>query len=236
MNMPHVAILAGGLATRMRPATEKIPKSLLDVAGKPFVARQLEHLASQGVRSVTLCVGYLGEMIQDEVGDGARFGLKVSYSFDGAKLLGTGGALRQALHLLGDDFFILYGDSFLPINFAKVARVFESSGKPVLMTVLENRGQWDRSNVLMRNGALVEYNKNATRPDFKFIDYGLGLMKADTLRTYAKDTRFDLAEVHHRLSLAGQLAAFEVQERFYEIGSPDGLAQTTDYFKGREIK
>ncbi|PPQ32610.1 nucleotidyl transferase [Rhodoblastus sphagnicola] len=232
--MPPVAILAGGLATRMRPITEKIPKALIDVAGKPFVARQLEYLARQKVSSVVLCVGYLGEMIRDEIGDGARFGLKVSYSFDGEKLLGTGGALRRALPLLGDVFFVLYGDSFLPVEFAEIAESFRACGQPALMTVLENAGRWDRSNVLMRDGRLVEYNKAAARPDFTFIDYGLGLLKAEALQAGPDDAVLDLAEIYHRLSLGGQLAAYTVKERFYEIGSPEGLAETIHYFKGTD--
>lgn len=230
--MPPVAILAGGLATRMRPATEKIPKALLDVAGKPFIARQLEYLARQQVSQVVLCVGYLGEMIEDEIGDGAGFGLKVSYSFDGEKLLGTGGALRKALPLLGDAFFVLYGDSFLPVAFAPIAGAFAASGQPALMTVLENRGQWDRSNVLMREGRLIEYNKAAARADFTYIDYGLGLLKSEILRAMPDDVIVDLAEIYRLFSLAGKLAAYVVHERFYEIGSPDGLKETSDYFKG----
>jgi N-acetyl-alpha-D-muramate 1-phosphate uridylyltransferase len=229
--MPTVAILAGGLATRMRPATEKAPKSLLDVAGQPFIARQLDYLARQKVESVVLCAGYLGDMIQDAIGDGARFGLRVSYSFDGPKLLGTGGALRRALPRLGDAFFVLYGDSFLPVALAPIAEAFVTSGQPALMTVLENAGRWDRSNVLMRDGRLIEYNKAAAGAHFTFIDYGLGLLKADVLQAFPEDAAFDLADIYHRLSLAGQLAAFEVRERFYEIGSPDGLAETSAYFE-----
>src|SRR5271163_370338 len=113
-----VAILAGGLATRMRPVTERIPKSMIEVAGRPFIEHQLELLQAENVKNVVLCVGHLGEMIQAHIGDGKRFGLSVSYSFDGERLLGTGGALRRALPLLGHDFFVLYGDSYLDISYA----------------------------------------------------------------------------------------------------------------------
>ena len=116
MTLP-VAILAGGLATRLRPITEKIPKSLVDVAGEPFIVRQLDYLFRQRVRDVVLCIGYLGEMIEAVVGDGSRFGLRVSYSIDGPILLGTGGALRRAAPLLGEAFFVLYGDSYLPVDY-----------------------------------------------------------------------------------------------------------------------
>src|ERR1700712_1818752 len=164
-----VAILAGGLATRLRPITETIPKALVDVAGVPFVCRQLEYLREQGVKKVVLCTGYLGEMIEDVVGDGSAFGLEVAYSPDGPTLLGTGGAMKQALSLLGDSFFLLYGDSYLPIDFSKVEEAFIEGGKSGLMTVLDNGDRWDKSNVLFRDGRLVEYNKKSPRAEMRYI-------------------------------------------------------------------
>src|SRR4051794_4872944 len=137
-----VAILAGGLATRLRPLTETIPKSLVEVAGEPFLAHQLRLLHSHGIRRATLCVGYLGEMVREFAGDGARFGMEVTYSFDGPELRGTAGAVRQALPLLGPAFFVLYGDSYLPCDYAAVERAFLESGKLGLMTVFRNEGQW----------------------------------------------------------------------------------------------
>jgi len=228
--MLPVAILAGGLATRLRPITETIPKALVDVAGVPFICRQLDYLHTQGIRKVVLCIGYLGEMIQAVVGDGSKFGLDVSYAPDGPMLLGTGGALKQALPLLGEQFFVLYGDSFLPVNFAAVEKAFFESNKLALMTVLENGDRWDKSNVLFRAGELIEYNKHAPRPEMAFIDYGLGALTGSTLNSYAVGQNFDLAEVYHMLSLQGQLAGYEVHERFYEIGSHSGLKETETYF------
>jgi NDP-sugar pyrophosphorylase family protein len=149
-----VAILAGGLATRLRPITEKIPKSLVPVAGKPFLAHQLELLHSRGIRRAVLCIGYLGEMIQHEFGDGAKFGVKLDYSFDGQKLLGTGGAIKRALPLLADEFFVLYGDSYLPVDYAPIAQFFHQSGKPGLMTVFRNEGKFDTSNVVLAEGEI----------------------------------------------------------------------------------
>ena len=146
--MLPVAILAGGLATRLRPITETIPKALVEVAGEPFIARQLNYLSEQGVSKVVLCVGYLGDMIRDVVGSGERFGLKVSYSEDGPTLLGTGGALKAALPLLGRHFFVLYGDSYLPVNFSAVQTAYEQNKRQSLMTVLKNQDRWDKSNVL----------------------------------------------------------------------------------------
>ena len=181
MKLP-VAILAGGLATRLRPVTETIPKALVDVAGTPFILRQLDYLRHQGVSRVVMCVGYLGEQIEAVVGDGAACGLSVSYSQDWPSLLGTGGALKQALPLLDSRFLVLYGDSYLPIDFAAVERAFLASGKPALMTVQHNADRWDKSNVLFRDGAILEYNKRAPTPDMMHIDYGLGAISADVLK------------------------------------------------------
>jgi MurNAc alpha-1-phosphate uridylyltransferase len=229
-----VAILAGGLATRLRPITETIPKALVDVAGKPFIVRQLEYLQAQGVRDVALCVGYLGEMIQDVVGTGERFGLQVRYSFDGSELLGTGGALKKALPVLGDHFFVLYGDSYLPVVFSAVQDAYVQSGRPALMTVLKNGDRWDKSNVLFVDGQLVEYNKRAPRPKMAYIDYGLGLVSANVFDTCPIDSPFDLADVYKDLSVKGQLAGLEVHQRFYEIGSHSGLKEAEEYFLTKE--
>jgi len=229
-----VAILAGGLATRMRPITTTIPKALIEVAGKPFIHRQLEYLRGQGVTKVVLCLGFLGEQVEAFVGDGSRFDLAVQYSYDGPKLLDTGGALKQALPHLGDRFFVLYGDSFLPCDFAAVQNAFQESAKPALMTVVRNDDRWDRSNVLFRDGRLLEYNKRARRPEMTYIDYGLGVLCSKVLAGRSSGTAFDLATVYHELSLAGGLAGFEVHERFYEIGSPEGLKDAENYFaRGR---
>jgi N-acetyl-alpha-D-muramate 1-phosphate uridylyltransferase len=232
MKLP-VAILAGGLATRLRPITETIPKALVDVAGTPFILRQLNYLRRQGISRVVLCVGFLGEQIEAVVGDGAACGLSVSYSQDWPTLMGTGGALRQALPLLDSQFLVLYGDSYLPIDFGSVERAFLNSGKPALMTVQRNADQWDKSNVLFVDNVIVEYNKQAPTPSMKHIDYGLGAISAQVLANENTTGAFDLADIYHRLSLSGQLAGYEVHERFYEIGSHKGLAEAADFFKSR---
>lgn len=232
--MLPVAILAGGLATRLRPITETVPKALVEVGGVPFVCRQLEYLYQQGIRQVVLCIGYLGEMICSVVGDGSRFGLQVTYSADGPVLLGTGGALKRALPLLGGEFFVLYGDSFLPVDFAPVESSFKASHKAALMTVLKNVDQWDKSNVVFLDGRLLEYNKKAPRTEMTYIDYGLGVLRAEVLADYPVGEAFDLAEVYHALSLEGQLAGYEVKERFYEIGSHWGLSEAEEYFLNKE--
>ena len=229
-----VAILAGGLATRLRPITQTIPKALVEVAGKPFILRQLEYLREQGVQHVVLCIGYLGEMIQDVVGAGERFGLQVDYSPDGATLLGTGGALKKALPLLGEHFFILYGDSYLPVDFTGVQKAYALSGQQALMTIFENGDRWDKSNVLFEGGRLMEYNKHAPRPDMAYIDYGLGVVAAEVFAQYPADEPFDLADVYQTLSKKGQLAGLEIHDRFYEIGSPSGLKEADNFFLTKE--
>jgi len=224
LNLP-VAILAGGLASRLRPLTDKIPKVLLPVAGKPFLAHQLELLRRQELHQVVLCVGYLGELIQDQFGDGGRWGVKLEYSFDGPVPVGTGGALKQALSLLGEKFFTLYGDSYLPIDFKPVAEFFQNSGKRGLMTVYENRGRYDTSNVWFADGEIEAYDKVNRLPQMRHIDYGLSLLSASAFADWPAGTAFDLADVLQRLLAEKQLAGFEVHERFYEIGSPTGLAE-----------
>lgn len=231
MPMLPVAILAGGVAIRLRPITETIPKSLVDVAGKPFVVRQLDYLRHQGVTRVVLCVGYMGEQVEAVVGDGSAYGLEVRYSWDGPTLLGTGGAIKQALPKLGQQFFVFYGDSYLPVDFQAVERDFLSSGKPALMTVLRNADRWDKSNVEFEDGNIIEYNKVAPRPEMAHIDYGLGVLSAAVLGDTPPNEPLDLADVYHDLSLRGELAGHEVFERFYEIGSHKGLEETILFFR-----
>ena len=230
-----VAILAGGLATRLRPITEKIPKSLIPVAGKPFLAHQLELLHSRGIRHAVLCIGYLGEMIQREFGDGAAYGVKLDYSFDGEKLLGTGGAIKRALPLLGEEFFVLYGDSYLPMEYAPIAEFFQRSGKLGCMTVYRNEGRYDTSNVVFAGGEIKVYDKKAKLPEMRHIDYGLSLFKAGAFDSYPDDQPFDLAEVMGKLVREKQLAGYEVHERFYEIGSPAGLAELETLLQSKSI-
>lgn len=230
MRLP-VAILAGGLATRLGPATERTPKAVLDVAGRPFIVRQLDHLREQGVTRVVLCVGHLGEQVEAVVGDGSTLGLDVRYSWDGPRLLGTGGALKKASPALGERFLVLYGDSYLPIDFRPVEQAFLSGDKPALMTVLRNADRWERSNVLFREGCILEYSKRAPRRDMAHIDYGLGALTASVLEHAPADEAFDLADVYHELSVRGLLAGYEVSERFYEIGTHSGLESAIEFFR-----
>ncbi len=223
--LPPVAILAGGLATRLRPITEKVPKVLVPVAGKPFLEHQLALLRREGVTRAVLCVGHLGEMVRRDFGDGSAHGVELEYSFDGPVLLGTGGALKRALPLLGEKFFVLYGDSYLPVPFAPVAEYFELSGRAGLMTVFQNEGRYDTSNVVFGDGEIKVYDKKNRLPEMRHIDYGLSLFKASVFEEWPGDRPFDLAEVMQRLVAQKQLAGYEVKERFYEVGSHAGLAE-----------
>jgi len=229
--MLPVAILAGGLATRLRPITEKIPKALVEAAGKPFLFHQLDWLQRQKVDRVVLCVGYLGEMIREKVGSGEGWKIDVQYSFDGPKLLGTGGALKKALPLLGKEFFVFYGDSFLPIDFLPVQETFQASGKPALMTFLKNQGRWDKSNVQASGGRLIAYNKRQPTPTMKHIDYGLGVVAERAFAGWEARESFDLADVYQTLAQKGDLAGHEVIHRFYEIGSKEGLEEAEKFLQ-----
>lgn len=229
-----VVILAGGLATRLKPVTERIPKSLVEVAGEPFISRQLRYLKNQDVTKVTLCIGHLGEMIQAVVGDGRQFGIDITYSLDGDTLLGTGGAIKKALPLLDDTFFVLNGDSFLPIDFRKVEEKFMYCSKSALMTILKNEDQWDTSNVSYVGGKLIKYDKEFPSSDMVYIDYGLGVLSKKLFNVYDKDQPFDLSLIYKSLSQRLDLEAYLVVDRFFEIGSHRGLKETTNYFLNME--
>ena len=228
-------ILAGGLGTRMRPLTDVLPKTLLPVAGHPFAWHQMQWLAAQGVDEVVYCIAHQGEQIRQYWAAEHVPVRSLRYVDEGTELRGTGGALRLALEeqVLDESFFVLYGDSFLPVEFAPVWSAFEGSGSPALMTVLKNEGRWDRSNVIYAGGRVSLYAKNAdpaTQARMQYIDYGLSVLRRDVIAGIEK-TFFDLSTVFHRLSLEGLLAGYEVKERFYEIGSPEGLLDLEKYLR-----
>jgi NDP-sugar pyrophosphorylase family protein len=228
--MLPVAILAGGLATRLGPLTETVPKSLIPIDGEPFVAHQLRLLQRRGIQHVILCVGHLGEQIERAIGNGFAFGLEVSYSYDGATLRGTAGAIRTALPQLGKSFFVMYGDSYLACDYAAVEQEFFRRGKLGLMTVFRNDGQWDASNVEFENGRILAYSKKNRTARMRFIDYGLGVFQPEA---FATTRSTDLADVYAELVQAGEMAAVEVHERFYEIGSPAGLQEMKNFLSRR---
>lgn len=229
--MYQAVILAGGLATRMHPLTKSTPKALLEVAGQPFIFHQLRYLAEQGIENVILCVGYLGNLIEDAVGDGRRFGIQIRYSYDGDTLLGTAGAIKIAYRYLDENFFVLYGDSYLPIDYESVQGAYVSGKKPALMTVFRNMNNLDTSNVIFKNGELLKYDKERHSSDMDYIDYGLGVLSKAIINKLPSDKFCDLAEVYRDLSIQRKLSGLEIFERFYEIGSPQGMRDAETFLK-----
>jgi len=204
---------------------------LVEVAGEPFFSHQLRLLKKAGLTRIVLCVGYLGERIVEKYGDGSAWGIRIEYSFDGPRLLGTAGALIRALPLLGEAFFVLYGDSYLPIDYLAVGSSFLACGRQGLMTVYENHGRYDSSNVWFRDGAIAAYDKKAKLPEMRHIDYGLGVFRREAFDGFPKDEVVDLADVQKALLARGQLAGFEIATRFYEIGSHEGLRELDQLLK-----
>jgi NDP-sugar pyrophosphorylase family protein len=226
-----VCILAGGRATRLGEAVAETPKPLLSVAGQPFIFHQLELLREHGAREVVICTGYLGAQFQETVGAGARFGLRIRYSDDGPSAIGTAGAVRRALPLLGERFLVLYGDTYLRIDYRAVDRMAQERQLPALMTVLRNEGRWDTSNVAFDGERVVRYDKSSPDPEMQFIDYGLSVLTPEALRVEPEAT--DLSMVFRALAESGDLAGFEATERFYEIGTPSSLLETHQFLSER---
>ena len=220
-----VALLAGGMGTRLGPLTEQVPKSLVDVNGEPFIAHQLRLVRRQGVTRVVICAGHFGEQISAHIGDGAHFGLDVTYSFDGQRLLGTAGALAQALPRLPDAFFVMYGDSYLLCDYAAVEAAFCTARKQGLMTVYRNENKFDRSNVEFVRNTLIAYNKRNPSPRMRHIDYGLAVLTREALAEVPDSEPTDLESVYRALLERGELAGYEVTQRFFEIGSFSGLQE-----------
>lgn len=227
--MLPVAILAGGLATRLRPLTESVPKALIPICGEPFLAHQLRLLSRNGIDRAVLCLGYLGDRIREYAGDGDAFGLHLDYSFDGPVPLGTAGALRKALPLLGDEFFVLYGDSYLPCDYGAVEDAFHGADTTALMTVFRNQGLWDYSNVEFSEGRIRAYDKENRTLDMEYIDYGLGVVRREPFNALPEGEPADLVAVYQKLLRRGELAGHEVSDRFYEIGSPQGIRDLEEF-------
>jgi NDP-sugar pyrophosphorylase family protein len=230
-----VALLAGGFATRLGAITAATPKALLPVAGRPFIEHQLRLFRAAGVRRVVACVSHLGDQVERCVGDGRRFGLDVEFSHDGPTPLGTAGALRAALPLLGEPFWVVYGDSYTDFDWRAAALAFDAARVDGLMTVIRNDGRWDHSNVLFRQGVLERYDKAEPTPDMTYIDYGVSLLRREALARVPEGRFADLGELYRDLVAAGRMVGFWVPEsqRFYEIGSPAGLAETREFLARR---
>lgn len=231
--LPAVAILAGGLATRLGAAAASTPKCLLDVAGEPFLLRQARLLTASGVTRLVVCAGHLADQVESAVANLAwPAATRIEVVRDGAKLLGTAGALRHALPALGREFFVLYGDSYLPCDYRAVYEAFRDSGQPALMTVYRNEDRWDASNVELQGGRIVRYDKVNRTPAMRHLDYGLGVFRAAVFERLPADEPADLAALYAALVASRELAAFEVHERFHEIGSAAGLAELRAFLGG----
>lgn len=226
-SLPPVCLLAGGLGSRLGEHVRSTPKPLLEVGGRPFLTWILALLARHRAHDVVLCVGYLGEQIEAIVGDGSAWGLRIRTVYDGPDLRGTAGAVRGALEHLGDRFLVLYGDTYLRIDYAAVDRAHRDSGAPALMTVLHNAGRWDTSNVEYADGRVLAYDKVAPAPSMAWIDYGLSVLTPAALEAAPRAP--DLADAFHALAARGELAGYEATERFYEIGTPAALAETEQF-------
>jgi NDP-sugar pyrophosphorylase family protein len=229
--MLPVAVLAGGLATRLRPLTETIPKSMIEICGEPFAHWQTKLLAKAGIKEIVYCVAYRSEMIEGFLGDGSKYGIRIRYSHDGQEPVGTGGAVVKALSHLGYRFMVLYGDSYLPIDYSRVEKEFARSQKAALMTVYANNGKFDTSNVDFTDGVLNQYQKGIELPEMKYIDYGLSCFDASVFSQYKGELPVDLAQICTHLASDKQLAGYEVFERFYEIGSHQGILDFTAYIE-----
>jgi MurNAc alpha-1-phosphate uridylyltransferase len=224
-----VVILAGGLATRLYPISEHLPKSLIKIHGEPFIAHQLKLLQGQGIRQVVICVGYLGNVIESLIGDGSQFDLEICYAHDGKKPLGTAGAIKQALPLIGKEFFVLYGDSYLTCDYSDVQQYFLTQSKQALMTIFKNKNAGDESNVEYQAGEILQYDKTKRTASMEYIDYGLGVLTQSAFNSVPDNEHYDLAGLYQTLLDEKELAAYEAAHRFYEIGSFAGIKDFTQY-------
>lgn len=225
----QMVILCGGKATRLYPLTKKIPKSMIRIGGKPFLEHQLVLLKKNGIFDIILCIGNKGEQIKKYFKDGKKFGVKIRYSSDGKKLLGTGGALKRAESLLEDSFMIMWGDSYLPFNFQKAIKFFKKSNKLGVMTVFKNFDRYEPSNVEIEKNLVKSYSKKRKTKKMKYIDYGVSIFRKKVLKFIPKNQVYDLSKLQQTLIKKRQLLAYPVEKRFYHIGSPEGLEEFKKY-------
>jgi len=229
----QVAILAGGLATRLGDLTRNQPKSMVKVLGKPFLEYQLKLLREGGVNNIILCLGHMGEKIESCFGDGKKYGLNIRYSFED-EFLGTAGALKKAEALLNDTFFTMYGDSYLFLDFGFIMSYFKSQNKLALMSVYGNYNRYDRSNTAIEGNLVKKFSKKEKTEDMVYIEYGANIFKKEALKTIPGNQFYSLDDLFPHLIEMGELLAFEVKERFYEVGSPQGLSEFEEYINGAE--
>jgi len=229
----QAVILAGGLATRLGERTHSLPKALISIAGRPFLAWQLEALRRSGFTEVVLCIGHFGDQIREFLGDGAAFGVTVAYSQDGPRLLGTGGALRRALDLLEPTFLVTYGDSYLPFDYAAPLRDLNTHPEALgTMSVFLNDGAWDASNSAVSGELVTAYEKHGTHPSLRYIDYGALALRRSVIAERDAASPFPLELVQAELARSAKLRAYTASERFYEIGSEAGINDLENKLRG----
>jgi NDP-sugar pyrophosphorylase family protein len=202
-----------------------VPKLLVPICDRPFFEYQIANLREQNIKDIVVCAGFLGERIKEEFGDGTSHGVRIRYSFDGPSLLGTGGAIKRAIPLLGDTFFVLYGDSFLQIDYEAVFECFRRSGRSALMTIFRNDNRWDTSNVEFADSEIKAYDKKKQTERMAYIDYGLSIYRATVFESYPSETAIDLSDILRDLVATGDLAGYEAKSRFYEVGSFSGIEE-----------
>jgi MurNAc alpha-1-phosphate uridylyltransferase len=229
--MMPLAILAGGYATRLGLLTQNFPKCLIEINGRAFVDWQLDLLVKNGYTDFIFCISYKSEMVQDHLGDGSRWGARIRYSIDGEIQLGTGGAIQKALPLLGDSFGVVYGDSYLPIDYSNVESEFLNSNSQGLMTVYKNQDLFDTSNVEYIDGKLLNYEKGTHNRRMHHIDCGLTYFRKEAFDSRSNKVSFDLSSICHLLASEEKLDGFEVFQRFYEIGSVSGIKDLSEYLR-----
>lgn len=220
-----MVILAGGLGTRLRPLTSEVPKALIPIGGKPFLHHQIDLLKRRGIRDIVLCIGHLGDRVKDYFGDGRWLGVRIKYSEEESQLLGTAGAIKNAEPLLRDEFFLMYGDSYLMIDYREVMRYFRRFDRLGLMVVWRNVDRFERSNVMVEGNLVTAYNKDQKSPDMVYINYGLSVLRKEALAFIPAGRPFSQEDFYQILIDQGELLTFEVEQRFYEIGSPKGLEE-----------
>jgi len=234
--MLPLVVLAGGFGTRLGALTENIPKCLIKIRGRAFVDWQIDSFIKNGITNLVFCVSHKSEMIQDHLGDGSKKGIKIQYSIDGTRQLGTGGAIVKALPILGENFGVIYGDSYLPISYKPVEDAFLDRDFLGLMTVYKNQNELDTSNIEFFDGRIKEYRKNSKNPRMLHIDYGLSYFKSKAFDSYQQGEYLDLATLCNDIVLSKELYGFEVHERFYEVGSLKGIDALSEYLERQKYE
>ena len=227
--MFSILIICGGLGTRLYPITKNLPKSLIEINNRPFIYWQLKYIEQQGFKDIHLCLGNMGEMVEEAVKKFKLINLNITFSYDGDKLLGTGGAIVNALSNVTDDLFIQYGDSYLPVNYKKIQNSYLSNDKKILMSIIKNNNKWDKSNVIYKDSKLLEYNKKNYSDNMEYIDYGLSIVSKTIFESYNQKETIDLADIFQKASINSQIIGYEVSEKFYEIGSKEGIKDFKEY-------